>query len=137
VDFATSRNPTWDSTDIIYWSNIEQNVGIICACMPALRIMLVRMFPRILSSPRGTSEVYNSKYGSRYKGKGADASALSGLSALEIAKPDNEHAITYSKTFDVQHQNAYSDERGLFEMQTYNGNKTPQARSSNTSEISL
>lgn len=32
------------------WSTIELDVGIICACMPSMRIFLVRLFPRLLST---------------------------------------------------------------------------------------
>ncbi|KAF2026135.1 hypothetical protein EK21DRAFT_74877 [Setomelanomma holmii] len=137
VHFATSHNPTWDSTDIIWWSNIEQNVGIICACMPALRIMLVRMFPNMLGSRRETTQRYDSRYGSRRIGYGRGASALSGPSIQEIVVPKDIHTITFTKTFDVQHQNVYGDERALFEMNVFHGERTTPARSSNTSELSL
>ncbi|KAH7061692.1 hypothetical protein BKA63DRAFT_200807 [Paraphoma chrysanthemicola] len=137
VHFATSRNPTWDSTDIIYWSNIEQSVGILCACLPALRVMLVQMFPRLLGSRRGTSRQYGSGYNSRKTRMGGQASAISNLSIKDIAEPENVHTISYSKTFDIQHQHADSDERALFEMQVYGISRTHQTRNSSTSEISL
>ncbi|CRK09486.1 hypothetical protein BN1708_002171 [Verticillium longisporum] len=58
VAFAKTRNPTWDQFGILTWSTIEINVGIICACMPALRLILVRFFPRILGSTcQGTSDL--------------------------------------------------------------------------------
>ncbi len=50
MTFANSTNPTWDDWDVSNWSTIELNVGIICACMPALRLLLVRLFPRIMGS---------------------------------------------------------------------------------------
>lgn len=34
------------------WSTIEVNVGIICACMPTLRLILLRMFPVLSSTTR-------------------------------------------------------------------------------------
>ncbi|KAH6669719.1 CFEM domain-containing protein [Plectosphaerella plurivora] len=52
VAFATSHNPTWDQYAVANWSTIEINVGIICACMPAMRLVLVRIFPRILGSTK-------------------------------------------------------------------------------------
>jgi hypothetical protein len=33
------------------WSIIELDVGIICACMPSFRIILIRIFPRLGSTP--------------------------------------------------------------------------------------
>lgn len=32
-----------------YWSTIEIHVGIICACMPAMRALLRRVFPVLFS----------------------------------------------------------------------------------------
>ncbi|KAL8336992.1 hypothetical protein RB601_008473 [Gaeumannomyces tritici] len=57
VEFASSSNPTWDHWDITHWSAIEINVGIICACLPSLRLLLVRIFPRL----GGSSDRYGSK----------------------------------------------------------------------------
>ncbi|KAH7245728.1 hypothetical protein BKA59DRAFT_476161 [Fusarium tricinctum] len=54
-----SINVTWDYVVISKWSTIEANVGIVCACMPSLRILLVRLFPKLL----GTSQRYYN-YGS-------------------------------------------------------------------------
>ena len=34
-----------DYTSMAYWSHIELQVGIICACMPAIRSLLRKMFP--------------------------------------------------------------------------------------------
>ncbi|KAH7078145.1 hypothetical protein BKA63DRAFT_509850 [Paraphoma chrysanthemicola] len=48
--FATTTNVTWDFTEASLWSIIEWEVGIICSCMPAIRLGLVRLFPRILGS---------------------------------------------------------------------------------------
>jgi len=36
---------TWYSTYRAYWSGIEVNVGIVCACMPALNQLMKRAFP--------------------------------------------------------------------------------------------
>lgn len=49
-----------DNVEASLWSNIEVQVGIICACMPAMRLGLVTLFPKIkghsyhLSRPSGT-----------------------------------------------------------------------------------
>ncbi|UNI23871.1 hypothetical protein JDV02_009664 [Purpureocillium takamizusanense] len=47
--FARGSNPTWDLWDIVWWSPIEINVGIICTCLPALRLVLVSLCPRIFA----------------------------------------------------------------------------------------
>ncbi|PSN58562.1 hypothetical protein BS50DRAFT_605556 [Corynespora cassiicola Philippines] len=50
IDFAKSRNPTWDQWEATMWSIIEINVGIVGACMPMFRAILARAFPRVFGS---------------------------------------------------------------------------------------
>ncbi|KAL1652907.1 hypothetical protein SLS61_004527 [Didymella pomorum] len=66
VVFARGNNPTWDQANVVNWSNIEINVGIICACLPTVRVMLTRAFPKVLESTRGSSQS-SSRKGSTYK----------------------------------------------------------------------
>ncbi|KAL2361572.1 hypothetical protein RJZ56_005529 [Blastomyces dermatitidis] len=49
LEFAKSHNFTWDYVEMGYWSTIEIHVGIICACMPAMRSLLRRLFPSFFS----------------------------------------------------------------------------------------
>ncbi|SCO26422.1 related to integral membrane protein PTH11 [Fusarium fujikuroi] len=67
VAFGNSSNPTWDSFDTCYWSVIELNVGIWCACMPNLRVLMLKTFPRLQSSVDATprSHQYNSSTAGR------------------------------------------------------------------------
>lgn len=51
---SNSLNPTWDFLDVGIWSVVEINVGLICVCLPSLRVLLVRIFPRL----QGTTERY-------------------------------------------------------------------------------
>lgn len=37
--------PKGDYVEIGYWSTIECDVGVICACLPAIRSLLRRVFP--------------------------------------------------------------------------------------------
>ncbi|KAK4086405.1 hypothetical protein Purlil1_9251 [Purpureocillium lilacinum] len=53
--FARGSNPTWELWDIVWWSTIEVNVGIICTCLPALRLVLVYLFPRIFGTDMRSS----------------------------------------------------------------------------------
>jgi hypothetical protein len=129
INFGASSNPTWDQADVIHWSNIEINVGIICACMPSLRVILVRMFPKILGSTKEATHNY-AKYGSR-SGMGGASAVRSGLGKSGSKDP---HTITYTKTFAVQHGD--SDETSLVQMDEF-GPKSTKPRSSNVSEVSL
>ena len=47
VTFGKSSNATWDNFPVSLWSTVEINVGIICTCMPTLRLLLVRLFPAL------------------------------------------------------------------------------------------
>ncbi|EWZ28632.1 uncharacterized protein FOBCDRAFT_227717 [Fusarium oxysporum Fo47] len=50
VLFAKSSNPTWDYWNVAVWSVIEIHVGMICTCLPTLRLILVRLFTRTFGS---------------------------------------------------------------------------------------
>lgn len=45
IQFANSHNLTWDYTPIGYWSTLEVHVGIITACLPAVRSLQRRVLP--------------------------------------------------------------------------------------------
>ncbi|RDW68106.1 hypothetical protein BP6252_09502 [Coleophoma cylindrospora] len=47
IEFASTTNPLWDYVPATFWSAIEVNVGIICACMPAIRSLLGKIFPKL------------------------------------------------------------------------------------------
>ncbi|KAL2870903.1 uncharacterized protein BJX67DRAFT_389799 [Aspergillus lucknowensis] len=47
IAFANTTNLTWDYVQLGYWSTIEIHVGVICACMPAIRALFRRIWPRI------------------------------------------------------------------------------------------
>ncbi|KAK3487520.1 uncharacterized protein B0T23DRAFT_446287 [Neurospora hispaniola] len=52
--FQPSTNVTWDYYPVAVWSAVEYHVAVICACLPAMRQLLVRVFP-ILESNVGKS----------------------------------------------------------------------------------
>jgi hypothetical protein len=58
VTFAKSNNPTWDNFPVSLWSTVEISVGIMCTCMPTLRLLLVRLFPVLGGSSYGKSNAY-------------------------------------------------------------------------------
>jgi hypothetical protein len=53
---------TEDYVEVGYWSTIEVPVGIICACMPAVRSLFSLVFPKVFSTSR---RGYGSSFGSR------------------------------------------------------------------------
>ncbi|KAL0261584.1 hypothetical protein SLS55_003014 [Diplodia seriata] len=66
IQFANSTNVTWDYVPIGYWSTIEVHAGILCACLPAVRALVYKCFPRLRE--RGSTR--SGKYG---KGGGSSS----------------------------------------------------------------
>ncbi|KAK3201487.1 hypothetical protein GRF29_185g1119024 [Pseudopithomyces chartarum] len=56
VHFAKTQNMTWDYLEASLWSLLEVQVGIICACLPSIRLGLARLFPKIMGSSVGNSK---------------------------------------------------------------------------------
>ena len=143
VHFAKSTNPTWDQWDVVNWSTIEINVGIMCACMPSMRIILVRLFPKVFGSSRGSSKQYssNQKYGSKSRGFDTGASNSSGMGSQLGQKGvvrRERTVITIKKTFEVEHY-PENDEEVLVPMENLEPRPTrpTKMRSHSLSEISL
>lgn len=44
--------------EVGYWSTIEVPVGIICACMPAIRSLFGTVFPRVFGTTNKSSDAY-------------------------------------------------------------------------------
>lgn len=44
-----SPNATWVKQEVAIWSTVEINVGIICACLPSIRTLVVMALGRIRS----------------------------------------------------------------------------------------
>jgi hypothetical protein len=61
-----SSNISWSYLEVSTWSTIEITVGIICVCMPTLRLLLVRLFPKIFATTRNAY----AKYGSTERSNG-------------------------------------------------------------------
>ncbi|KAG5744070.1 hypothetical protein H9Q70_013227 [Fusarium xylarioides] len=114
VDLGSSRNPTYDQTDISIWSTVEINVGIICASMPALRVILVRLFPSLGGSSYDSSKYNN--YGEHYGRKSHIMSRSRARVELPSHTGDSIHTpdhggIELQRTFHVQYSE--NDEQSL------------------------
>jgi len=51
-----SPDPSYDSTKLSYWSVIELNCGIICACLPTLRPIIKKLAPSLMRSLDGQTK---------------------------------------------------------------------------------
>ncbi|KAI5925427.1 hypothetical protein F4810DRAFT_78801 [Camillea tinctor] len=69
IVFGTTQNLTQDYVEVGYWSTIEVPVGVICACMPAIRSLFSLVFPKMFGTTApGRSGYYGSGFGPSSKG---------------------------------------------------------------------
>ncbi|XEV06083.1 hypothetical protein FSHL1_011370 [Fusarium sambucinum] len=131
---AGANNATWEYTEFDQWSTIEVNVGIICACMPSLRVLLVRLFPKILGN--STQQQY-CKYGSNNYGgpskPGTNNRSRSRSQPLGTTSQVDKTAfrlhvypigITCDRTYEIEFGHKDNDEMELFHMKDMDLDRT-------------
>lgn len=64
IEFAKTKNPTYDNTSTIYWCSLEANLFIIVACMPAAHAVLQKGCSIIIG--RGGTSGYQSSHRNSY-----------------------------------------------------------------------
>lgn len=67
--YQSRNNVTWEFAEVYLWSSIEIGVGIICACLPTLRLVLVRILPVLAGTTVRSSNQWH-----RQSGKGTQNS---------------------------------------------------------------
>ncbi|KAH6665001.1 hypothetical protein B0J14DRAFT_607146 [Halenospora varia] len=65
--FGNSIDPSWDYVLVVVWTALEIGVAMICSCLPALRTLLVRTYPRSLMSKIRSRESNSDNPASRLK----------------------------------------------------------------------
>ncbi|KAL4810250.1 hypothetical protein BDV18DRAFT_166678 [Aspergillus unguis] len=68
IVFANTTNLTWDYVSVGYWSTIELHVGVICACLPAMRALCRQIWPRVFG------DTSNNGSGSKLTGRSTGGS---------------------------------------------------------------
>lgn len=79
VQFAHTDNVTWDYLPIGYWSAVESHVGVMIACLPALRSLQTSIKGRLFPKPKAQNSYYND-------------SGLSGLSSAKKNSRKDSHS---------------------------------------------
>lgn len=67
IHFANSTNPTWEQWSIVWWSTIEVNVGMICTSLPSMRLVLLRLWPRVFGNDSRAHKNADSGQGDRQR----------------------------------------------------------------------
>lgn len=125
VELAKSvDNPTWYNAPIIQWSVIEINVGLICACMPTLRLALVRMFKVLGDSTLDKS------YPTDYHMQGITSGR--GNTSRVVATADRDRDMMFRgvecrKSYNVEYTQA--DDSSIMPMTDFDGGQSVKTRS--------
>jgi hypothetical protein len=93
VIFSSSDNVTYDYFDVSIWSSIEVTVGVICSCMPTIRMALAKLFPSIMrgSSAHTRRKTTNPTDAMSAAGRGTWRSRLSQSNAGTRGGSDPQH----------------------------------------------
>ncbi|KAM5354799.1 hypothetical protein ACJ41O_001445 [Fusarium nematophilum] len=120
VTFGTSPNKTWEFYDVSVWSTIEICVGIMCACLPQLRMVLVKLFPVLAGTTQRSKGNHYYQYGSGVRSKTAGTQGRTvGTVTTSTERPNSEQGIessgiVFQKSYTVQYSE--SDEISLVDM---------------------
>lgn len=122
---------------MVLWSVYEINVGIICACMPALRLILIRAFPTVISTIQAsTQRSSKNHHGSGSRGTKGNIDTIGSANSGKESVVVDRSAITYTRTFAVRHEEN-DDEAELVHMEEFSEKATREREDSYTSELSL
>jgi hypothetical protein len=116
IQFANTENVSWDYTPVGYWSTLEVHVGIVIACLPALRALQHRLFP---SSKTPASYYGNPSggygYGTGTKG-GGGSSAFPSITSKFRSRRVSKHMTSASQASMMRTRN---DDKEFIQLEEY------------------
>ncbi|KAF5013254.1 hypothetical protein FDECE_729 [Fusarium decemcellulare] len=116
IQFAKTPNPTFDNSPAVYWSVLECDMFIICACLPALRSVLSKIAPSLFGTTAKGSYPSGGYY--RYGGSNEDSKGHS--SSHQMSSLDTSGKIAKSVDVDVtQEQRTASDDDLVYPPRSY------------------
>ncbi|KAH7310664.1 hypothetical protein B0I35DRAFT_439502 [Stachybotrys elegans] len=116
VSFGSNTNVTWHFIDVCLWSTLEIAMGVICACMPSFRMLLIKFWPSIFSGDSYASRPAGSQYGygygrsatsSKVRRKGTTISTVTVGGATDDSQkksPSMNGGVFCSRTYDVEYE---------------------------------
>lgn len=60
--FGDSPEFAWNASFALMWSAVEVNIGMICACIPTLKPLIIKLLPAAIIDPDGTQNSNMSTY---------------------------------------------------------------------------
>ncbi|KAF1944009.1 hypothetical protein EJ02DRAFT_442956 [Clathrospora elynae] len=122
MHFAASSNASWEFYDVSVWSTIEICVGIMCACLPTVRLLLVRIFPMLGGSStrsRNHDKYYNCGSGNELRNISQGQSRHINTNISHISRSPgsgsskNDDGIMVKTSYTVKRSRADTDELSL------------------------
>lgn len=107
---SISTDLTYDNVFAATWSAAELNVGIICACMPAIRPAINRMFPRLLASTQDDRSLNTFPPGGSYYRND------SVVELTQTNKEDNHASFDEPRARTIHPTPTYPNKNGLFQL---------------------
>ncbi|KAL0929576.1 uncharacterized protein CTRU02_215475 [Colletotrichum truncatum] len=95
VQYADTFDATWDHVDIVMWSFIEQAAALLCASLPAARLLVVNLLAHLKSKHRSSSRSQQGHFRTQH--------TPDGITSLGVDEPRNQdtHEAQHSKKPDI------------------------------------
>ncbi|KHN95000.1 uncharacterized protein MAM_07227 [Metarhizium album ARSEF 1941] len=107
--YANSTNPTYDQYPVTLWSAIEVNIGLICTCLPSIRLVLLRIWPRVFGMTTANSSTGNSATGNSQKTSNRSMSRYSNKTPANNRQYELDAAAILDETKDAAGNVSRSD----------------------------
>lgn len=95
--FGDQAEFAWNASLSLMWSAVEVNVGVICACIPTLKPLIVRILPAMIIDPDGTRRTsrrtvtHPSDSSKHFSSDDGRAPVLGTVPEESITRPDGAH----------------------------------------------
>ncbi|KAJ4396037.1 hypothetical protein N0V93_000253 [Gnomoniopsis smithogilvyi] len=87
--FGDSPDFAWNASLSLMWSAVEVNVGMICACIPTLKPLIIKILPSAIIDPNGTQNSNISTYATESEEKDNGPSLSSANDPLSARNEDD------------------------------------------------
>lgn len=92
--FGDSHDFAWNASLSLMWSAVEVNVGMICACIPTLKPLIIKILPAFIIDPDGTQNSNMSTYATESEKDNGPGSTANDTSVSREAAPQDTLAAT-------------------------------------------
>lgn len=103
--FGDSPDFAWNASLSLMWSAVEVNVGMICACIPTLKPLIIKILPAAIVDPDGGSNSELSTYGTDSREK-------------DLTQNDNGMAEPTAVPARARQPSSTADQMGMMEFLT-------------------